>query len=263
MSDPAALRTVVDAPASREAEAKLSDRLYRHILEGIVEGAFAPDTRLPSEAELARRFTVSRPVVREALARLRDHGVVVSRQGSGSWVRRRPDRSMPSFAPVGSIADVQRCFEFRTTFEGRAAALAAERHDKPALARIEAAYTALEAVLATDGLGVDADLAFHKAIADAARNHFFSSTLAMLEDQISTGMTVTRNLSLRHRAERLRLVQDEHLRVVEAIRGRDAAAAERAMVLHIDNARRRMLEGDGGAPPADATGSRPAATRNG
>jgi DNA-binding FadR family transcriptional regulator len=149
-----------------------------------------------------------------------------------------------SFAPVGSIADVQRCFEFRASFEGRAAALAAERHDRPALERIEAAYAALDAVVATGELGVDADLALHRVIVEAARNHFFTSTLAMLEDQIRTGMTVTRSLSLRRRAPRLRAVQDEHRRVVDAIAARDGEAAGRAMLEHIERARRRMLDGD-------------------
>jgi GntR family transcriptional repressor for pyruvate dehydrogenase complex len=232
------------ATLDRSTDAKLSDRLYAHILERIIDGTFAPATRLPSEASLADRFTVSRPVVREALARLRDHGLVVSRQGSGTWVRQRPARAVLSFAPVASIADVQRCFEFRATFEGKAAGLAAQRRDAGALERIERAYDALEVVIATGEVGVDADFGFHVAVMQASGNHFFASTLAMLEDQIRTGMTVARNLSLQRQAMRLRQVQDEHLAIVDAIRGLDPARAEKAMIRHIENARRRIFEGD-------------------
>lgn len=238
-------------PAARSAaaeagEEKLSDRLYARIFEGIVQGEYPPDSRLPSETALARRFAVSRPVVREALARLRDHGLVASRQGSGSYVRRRPDSAMLSFAPVGSIGDIQRCFEFRAAFEGRAAGLAATRHDEQNLGRIGRALAELAAAIDNGTLGVDADFAFHHAIAAATRNHFFTATLSMLESQTRFGMTLSRNLSLRQATARRRTVQEEHERVAEAIARRDAAAAERAMNEHIENAWRRMLDG----PPA-------------
>src|SRR5215218_6625382 len=64
-----------------QGDATLGDRLYAQILERILGGEFMPDTRLPSEAQLAGRFAVSRPIVREVLARLRDHGYVASRRG--------------------------------------------------------------------------------------------------------------------------------------------------------------------------------------
>lgn len=219
------------------------DRLYAAIFERIVAGEFQPGERLPSETTLAREFGVSRPLVREALARLRDHGVVQSRRGSGSFVRHRPHRAVLAFAPIGSIADLQRCSEFRAAIEGRAAALAAERHDAKSLARIDAAVAELERVTIACQIGVEADFAFHLAVASAARNTYFEQSLAMLAEQIRVGMTVMRSLSLLKPAERLRLVQDEHLAVVDAIRRRDPAGAEKAMVRHVDNARRRMIEG--------------------
>ncbi len=233
-------------PTREPGEEKLGDRLYSQIFERIAAGEFPPESRLPSEATLANRFAVSRPVVREALARLRDHGLIHSRQGSGSYVRRRPDQAVLSFAPVGSVADIQRCFEFRAAFEGRAAALAAERHDQTSLAPIEEALTSLDEVVGTPELGVDADYRLHLAVASAARNHFFAATLAMLEGQIRTAMNVARNLSLRRPTARQQLIQEEHRGVVEAIRVRDAAAAERLMSEHIENARRRVFDGDGG-----------------
>lgn len=236
------MRRPLDGSAPN-GDPKLSDRLYASIVDGIIQGEYPPDSRLPSETSLARRFAVSRPVVREALARLRDHGLITSRQGSGSFVRRQPDPAMLSFTPLGSLADLQRCFEFRGAFEGRAAALAAERHDRTTLAGIESRFMALELITQGEALGVDADFAFHMAVAEAARNHFFTSTLAMLEQHIAAGMNVTRSLSLLRPRDRLALVQAEHRQILDAIRQRDAATAEAAMVAHIDNARRRMFDG--------------------
>jgi GntR family transcriptional repressor for pyruvate dehydrogenase complex len=226
-----------------EPRETLGDRLYATIVEGIVKGLYPPDARLPSETALAQQFAVSRPIVREALARLRDHGLIKSVRGSGSWVRRRPDEALVRFAPVGSLADIQRCFEFRAAFESGAAALAAERHDGHSLARIETAFRDLEAIIQTREVGVDEDFAFHAAVAAAARNHFFTATLAMLDSHIRFGINLTRKLSLRQPVKRLLLVQEEHRRVLEAIARRDAATAARAMAEHIENARRRMFEG--------------------
>jgi DNA-binding FadR family transcriptional regulator len=126
-------------------EAKRSAGIYQHIFEIIIAGEFPVNARLPSETELAQRFGASRPVVREALARLRDDGIIVSRQGSGSYVKRRPDMAVLRFVPVSSVADIQRCFEFRHGLEGIAAALAAERWEDSDMAEIRAAFVDLEA----------------------------------------------------------------------------------------------------------------------
>jgi GntR family transcriptional regulator, transcriptional repressor for pyruvate dehydrogenase complex len=231
------------SPPPREVAAKRSTGIYDGIFGLIVSGEFAENARLPSEVELARRFGASRPVVREALARLRDDGLIVSRQGSGSYVRRRPDNAVLQFVPVGSIADIQRCFEFRVGLEGAAAALAAERWQAEELAEIKAAFAALETCIRTGQLGVDADARFHAAVARATHNHYHVSVQLSLQAHIAFGMNLTRNLSLRRPEARLRLVQDEHARILAAIDARDGAAARRAMESHIENARRRMFEG--------------------
>ena len=49
-------------------------------------GRLAPDTRLPSEAELATQYGVARVTVRRAIAQLRDRGKVVTVHGRGTYV---------------------------------------------------------------------------------------------------------------------------------------------------------------------------------
>lgn len=235
--------TIEAARSAKESEGKLSAGIYQRIFELIVTGEFAVNARLPSESDLSQRFGASRPVVREALARLRDDGVIVSRQGSGSYVRQRPDTAVLRFVPVGSIADIQRCFEFRVGLEGAAAALAAQRWEVNDLAAIKAALDELEQNIRAGQLGVDADERFHMAIARATHNSYHVSVQASLQPHIVFGMSLTRNLSLLRTKERLRLVQDEHVAIVAAIEARDASRARDAMERHIDNARRRMFEG--------------------
>jgi DNA-binding GntR family transcriptional regulator len=67
---------------------------YAHIADElrarILAGRFRPDARLPSERALAEEFDVSRATIVSAFQRLRGEGLIETRRGGGSWVRRRP-----------------------------------------------------------------------------------------------------------------------------------------------------------------------------
>lgn len=229
------------------SEPSLADRVYDRLLTGIVEGRYPQGARLPPEADLAGANGVSRPVVRAALARLRDDGIIASRRGSGSYVLRRPNPSVMRFVPLGSITDIQRCYEFRIELEGAAAAWAARRRDEGDLAAIEAAFALMDRRYAEHDKGVDADAALHAAIVAASKNPFFVTVQQALADQIAFGMTLSRSLSMLLSDARQRLVQAEHRAVIDAIAAQDAEAARAAMERHIAAARDRMFEGDGAA----------------
>ena len=222
---------------------RLSGVVYDRIVDMIANGAFPLNTRLPTEMELSERFEASRPVVREALQRLRDDGLVVSRQGSGSYVKRRPEADVLQLAPVGSLADIQRCFEFRAGLEPAAAALAAQRRDESDLAKIDAVMQDLERCLTEGHLGVEEDSNLHDQIARSTHNQYHVSVQASLRSHVIAGMNVTRSLSLRRSAVQLRAVQTEHETIVDAIRRQDPDAAYEAMRSHILSARARMFEG--------------------
>lgn len=222
--------------------ATLADDLYEQILRRILSGEYVENSKLPTEAELAASYGVSRPVVREALSKLRDDGIILSRQGSGSYVKHKPGEAMLRFAPIASIADIQRCFEFRSPVESEAAAVAAERRDKTSLEDIGSALKSLDRSIRSGQVGVDSDYAFHLAIAKATKNRFYVATMTTLRDHIVFGMNLTRNLSRLYTTERLERVQAEHVEVYEAIKARNAEAARNAMRAHIAGARRRIFE---------------------
>ncbi len=226
-----------DAPANR-------DRLYESLLGRILAGDYAPASRLPSEEVLAREFNVSRPVVRQALARLRDEDFITSRRGSGSYVRTPEDEAPVLFAPISCVADIERCFEFRLTVESRAAELAARNHGPAELAALRAAHDHLEAVLATGALGNEADFCFHDAVAEAGGNRYFLETLRVIRPHIDTCMRMLPRLAQRRTPARIARVQAEHRAILDAIATRDAAGAGRAMAEHIVSAQRRIFEGD-------------------
>ncbi|SAK72183.1 GntR family transcriptional regulator [Caballeronia hypogeia] len=220
----------------------LADRIYNDILTSIMEGEFKEGDRLLTEHALAERFATSRPTVREALARLRADGIIVTRRGSGTVVGRRPDPDVRRFAPLETLSDIRRCYEFRLVNESGAAELAAVKADEEDVRAIQQAWEQLERMVETqEGIGAKDDFAFHLAVARASKNQFFITVLSFIEEQIEVSMNLSRNLSYVKTLERQRLVQREHLEVLEAIRAKDPERAGKAMRAHLENAIERMF----------------------
>lgn len=221
----------------------LADQVYDQLLAKILEEEYPVHSRLPAEEVLAQTFGVSRPIVRTALSRLRDDGIVQSRRGSGSYVLCRPDRQLISFVPLESVSDVQRCYEFRIDVEGAAAAWAARRRDDDDLVAMDAAYKAMEQSYHLNEMGVEADQKLHLAVAQAAKNPFFFSVLESLGEQIAFGVKLSRSLTLLDTPVRQELVLAEHRAVLEAIRLKQPEVAQATMRYHITAAKDRMFVG--------------------
>jgi DNA-binding FadR family transcriptional regulator len=220
---------------------RLPDRIYSDILDRIVEGEFKEGQKLPTEQDLAQRFQTSRPTVREALARLRADGIIITRHGSGTTVARRPDPDVRRFAPLETLSDIQRCYEFRIILEPGAAALAAQHADAETIEKLEQTYTVLQQTIEAHGIGVREDFLFHLALAHASRNQYLLAALSFMEEQVVASINLLRNLSLVKSVERQQQVQAEHRAILDAIKAHDAPAAEAAMRLHLENARSRMF----------------------
>ena len=88
----------------RGRRTRLSDQLYGQIFEQIVARKLNVGDQLPSENDISESFGVSRPVVREALMRLRADGLVTAQQGLGSFVSAQPAPRLKSFAPAENVA---------------------------------------------------------------------------------------------------------------------------------------------------------------
>jgi len=227
----------------RHREPSLADQVYDRLVQGIMDGQYLLNARLPSEEALSRSVGVSRPVLRAALARLRDDGLVNSRRGSGNYVVRRPDRSVIDFVPLSSISDIQRCYEFRIDIESAAAAWAARKRDSADVERLQIDHEQMQHSYRVGSLGVDEDRRFHLDIARATKNRFYISMMESLAAQIQFGMRLSRSLTLQAAPERNGLVQAEHQAILLAIIAQDADAAAAAMSRHISAARDRMFDG--------------------
>jgi len=222
-------------------QTRLADQVYEVLLLQIARGGYRVGDRLPSEPQLCAEFGVSRPVVREALARLRLDKIVRSRRGAGTWVEREPSGAFASFAPSGNVAEIVRSYEFRAGIEAEAAALAARRRDARDLQALARAIESLASALERKEVGAEADVAFHRAVALASRNSLFTQSIDMLSSAMRHGITVARRLKQESNSDRMHQVLDEHEAVLLAIREEDPERARAAMHRHITASRDRML----------------------
>jgi DNA-binding FadR family transcriptional regulator len=223
--------------------ASVTDIAYQTILERIVSGRYAQNSKLPTEAEFARELGISRPMVRAAIARLRESGLVVSRRGSGSYVFKQPSERLLKFAPIESIADIQRCYEYRIMLEGEAAFFAAERATPSDMERMQEALHRMDAAIERRTLMLEEDSAYHLAICHASDNQFIVESYQSISDASHAAMKLALTLSLNRRDTRRLDVQREHHAVFDAIRSGDRNAARTLMQAHIRSARRRVFEG--------------------
>jgi GntR family transcriptional repressor for pyruvate dehydrogenase complex len=222
----------------------LADRVAEVLTDEITSGRLSPGDRLPTEIQLVKQLGVSRTVVREAVSRLRNAGLVEPRQGAGVFVlapRVKPlDLSVEAQRTKASVLQI---VEVRQAMEGEAAALSATRATPTDIRRIRAALKAIDADVRAGGDGVDADLAFHQSVVDSTGNPVLAETLRYIGSLMRSGMRVTRANEAR-RADFTAQVRREHQLMLEAIEVRDPEAARAAARQHMEHAAERLQQAD-------------------
>ena len=214
----------------------LADRTAGQLLAFIADRHLRDGDRLPPEHELTAALSVSRTVLREAVAGLRAQGRLTSRRGSGVFVatpklgiRLAPD-------DTGSIPDLLRTMELRAAVEIEAAGLAARRRNA---AQLDAIRTAFAATLRRGRETAPADFAFHRAIADATGNDRFGWFLDELGPAlIPRGQLRASSVTQDYYA----LLEAEHRAILTAIETGDVSLARDAMRQHLGGSTQRYTE---------------------
>ena len=213
----------------------LSDQVSEAILAMIVDRGLQPGERLPSTEELADHFTVSRTVIREALADLAGRGEIERSQGRHSTVAKPGTEHLEQLLRSrvrNDDIDVSTIMEFRQTLEVESARLASLRRTEEQLGEIEAAWEALAAAR-TEGPFQSADVEFHRRIAVASGNRL----IVLVIDALAELLRDTRQRSFRGRKRRnigLDDVVADHRAILTAIRKQDPRAAIAAMTHHLE-----------------------------
>jgi DNA-binding FadR family transcriptional regulator len=214
-------RNVVFAPL---ADAGRADAVVRRIAEAVTLGIVADGEQLPSESDLAVQLGVANGTVREALAILREQGLVETRRGrgGGSFARSPKDGAaglqLARLKEIGTVELRDFGDEHFAVF-GAAARFAAERAPTDAAVRIGRLVTALR-VSATPVERQRADARFHIEIAAASQ----SVRLTQLEVRLQAELGPLLWLA-EAQAPDPGAVADEHQAILDAIAAGDAPHA--------------------------------------
>lgn len=236
-----ALAALMQQAAPDGARARYADHVHAALSQAIVGGHWASGMRLPSESALAAHFRVSRPVVRQALERLRADALIASVRGSGSYVQAAKNVAASPHSGV-DIAHILHGVELRLVLEPEAAALAALRRGDEDLQRLAACVDAFAQATQAGEPTHAHDYGFHEAIARATANPRLLAAMRALEFDVAHAVKVWRHLGRLKPSMRLQDAVDEHRAVLQCVRDRDAEGARRAMRSHIEKARVRMME---------------------
>ncbi|MGF1552094.1 MAG: FadR/GntR family transcriptional regulator [Paracoccaceae bacterium] len=228
------------APKECSGRAASAEAIAEGLARRIRSGEVAPGARLPTEQAIASAHGVSRPVVREAISRLKSEGLARSVRGSGLFATepgaRRAFR-LGDDAPGDDADRLFALFELRTPVEMAAARLAAARRTEEDLARIAETQARMHAARDLRAF-VSADQAFHHAIAVATGNPHFVALSDFLASTVLFSIEAIRTNSPQADVEAQAL--REHQRILSAIRARDPEAAAFAVLDHHECAKGRV-----------------------
>ena len=214
-------------------KADLSAQIAEAIRDAIVSGQLIVDERLPSEAELADHFAVSRPTVREALKRLAAQSLIRTQRGAfgGAFVNRlsypeaygQQITTSTLLLSMNAISFDTAC-EARYALERACTPLAAQRRTPDTLATMRAEIHRQAQPGLTDEAFCASDVAFHRALVDSAGNPVLSYQLAGAVEAMQPLMNMI-TFTARSREAIVAL----HTRIADALATQDAEAAQDAL----------------------------------
>lgn len=238
-----AVTTLTDQIATKfrpVAHRRLTEVIASQIEQLILDRELVPGDMLPAERGLAAQFGVSRNILREAIGMLVQKGLVEVRPGSGTYIE-RPTIDFLSdtlaFIVRYDMPALLEVVEARRSLEVEIVGLAAERATKDDRRHIQKILAEMEAAKAIPQVYVEADIAFHEALATAAKNRVLQLLL------VSTRKALRKNISaLQHNATVVDEAMKSHRRIFEAVQQQDPDKARQAMREHLDAVARSLRQ---------------------
>ncbi|MEM8791644.1 MAG: GntR family transcriptional regulator [Pseudomonadota bacterium] len=202
-------------------------QIAEEIREMILDGRLGADDRLPGEQELATKFGVSRPSVREALKRLAAQNLIRTRRGAsgGNFVNRigfqqardQFEATATMLVVMGNI-DPGALAEARLTLLSAIAPLAAERRTPPALKALRDEI-ALQKSKISDEEFCASDVRFYRILVEAAQNPLLSAQMASVIEAIQPLLNM-----IIYRARDRQAIAARHATLADALEARDPGA---------------------------------------
>lgn len=224
----------------------LAKQISETIRQAILEGDLKIDERLPTEPELAERFGVSRPTIREALKRLAAQNLIRSRRGpSGGTFVSRPDSEEASENLINMTSLLTTLGEFslsdiaqaRRELETTCLKLAVEKRNEEHLSQMAEEIEIQKGKSLRDEDFCASDVRFHRAIVDASGN-------SMLRFMMSSVIEATQpivNLIVFPFWDKAKTVS-QHEAILQALRDRNEKAALIALNEQMDDLQERYAK---------------------
>ncbi|WP_299774697.1 FadR/GntR family transcriptional regulator [uncultured Tateyamaria sp.] len=212
----------------------LSAQIAKAIRDAIIAGDLIVDQRLPSEAELADHFDVSRPTVREALKRLAAQSLIRTQRGAtgGAFVNRlRFEDAYAQQVTTSTLLLSMNAVSFDVACEARyaleraCAPLSAERRTPDHLATMRAEIHRQGQPGLTDEAFCASDVTFHRALVDGAGNKVLSYQLAGAVEAMQPLMNMI-TFTARSREAIVAL----HTDIADAVEARDATKIDATLI---------------------------------
>jgi GntR family transcriptional regulator, transcriptional repressor for pyruvate dehydrogenase complex len=209
----------------------LTESAFERLISYVVTGEWKAGDRIPAERELCRQLGIARTSLREALKGMELVGMLDSRVGDGTFVCARSEflaRPLLWAFTGTDHEELRDIMEARMLLERDVAGLAAERGSAEEIARIGAAVEDMAANVAAGRSSLDADMAFHLAIAAAAHNSVLQNAVQLLRNLMRQWL----HLKLMIPDVPSKVLR-QHEAIYTAIRSRDVEAARKAMMEHL------------------------------
>lgn len=216
--------------------------ISKELLQMIADGKYKSGEKLPTEMELAEKFGVSRLPIREALSVLRATGVIISKQGGGSYVADVPSKTMLQEITIDNedVENIKYLFELRKALEPEAAYLAATRRLPEQLEEMKSILQQLERESVMEGKsGMFADIDFHRSIVHAAHNPIMIQVFDNLSFLYEKSLKITLQPNSQIENKRISVFR-EHKRILEAIELEEPELARIQSVIHLRNAEKKI-----------------------
>ena len=227
------------APLERQS---LSDRLARQIRGSIQSGDFRRGDRLPPIMEMARRFGVGHPTIREALKKLEAMGVVDIRHGSGVFVSRSEEvlvLASPDYSGAVTKKLLIDLIRARTPLEIQSVSEAVHNATTEHLNEMRRLLTDAKASLNDDDRLNMANMGFHQQIARGSGNVVIAQLLSVLQELFREEQRLILELGASRERDHA-----EHLEILDAVEKRDEALAVSRMRAHLKGVEELILRWD-------------------
>ena len=231
-------------PDQPTAAGAVADDLAHMIL-----GELTPGASLPSEAELATRYDVSRLTIREAVKLLEGRGLLVIARGRKAVVREPDGAAFADFLTSIIRYDPKGLFdlvEVRLSLEVQSATLAAKRATRAGIAAIESELQGMRDTVGNPGDTISHDqeldfhthdVGFHEAVALASGNRVLGYLFEAMAQPLREGFFISRR-GHEQRGHTLHNTITAHQRILDCIKDGNGRAAAEAMRLHLKDTER-------------------------